>query len=120
MTDMENKYLNFSGLQKFKIKFEESMKDYVRDTVGLKDGQTRLTFADNDDVLNIKSGVDLSNNDDIITVKTLAEYHKSLTDSVIVDTVSTALDDKESDLYSKVDGMIDEKMKWNGEFPESN
>ena len=63
-----------------------------------------------------------------VTVKNLAYYHKMLRQSqkvneavgsIVVDALSNNESEAKSQIYSGVEAIIDEKMKWNTEYPEN-
>ena len=63
-----------------------------------------------------------------VTVKNLAYYHKMLlqsqklnetVESIVVDALSNNESEAKSQIYSGVEAIIDEKMKWNTNYPEN-
>ena len=63
-----------------------------------------------------------------VTVKNLAYYHKMLLQSqklneavasIVVDALSNNESEAKSQIYSGVEAIIDEKMKWSTEYPEN-
>ena len=63
-----------------------------------------------------------------VTVKNLAYYHKMLlqsqklnetVESIVVDALSNNESEAKSQIYSGVEAIIDEKMKWSTDYPEN-
>lgn len=63
-----------------------------------------------------------------VTVKNLAYYHKKLLQSqklnetvenIVVDALTSNESEAKSQIYSGVEAIIDEKMKWNTNYPEN-
>ena len=63
-----------------------------------------------------------------VTVKNLAYYHKMLlqsqklneaVESIVVDALSNNESGAKSQIYSGVESIIDEKMKWSTDYPEN-
>ena len=63
-----------------------------------------------------------------VTVKNLAYYHKKLLQSqklnetvenIVVDALTSNESEAKSQIYSGVEAIIDEKMKWSTEYPEN-
>ena len=63
-----------------------------------------------------------------VTVKNLAYYHKMLlqsqklnetVESIVADALSNNESETKSQIYSGVEAIIDEKMKWNTNYPEN-
>ena len=63
-----------------------------------------------------------------VTVKNLAYYHKMLlqsqklnetVESIVVDALNNNESEAKSQIYSGVEAIIDEKMKWSTDYPEN-
>ena len=63
-----------------------------------------------------------------VTVKNLAYYHKKLLQSqklnetvenIVVDALTSNESEAKSQIYSGVEAIIDEKMKWSTDYPEN-
>ena len=63
-----------------------------------------------------------------VTVKNLAYYHKKLLQSqklnetvenIVVDALTSNESEAKSQIYSSVEAIVDEKMKWNTNYPEN-
>ena len=106
------KYLDINGVKTLKYYFEKLV-----DNKGA---------ADSD----IDNGVmnDGDGGNGFVTVKNLAYYHKMLlqsqklnetVESIVVDALTSNESEAKSQIYSGVEAIIDEKMKWSTEYPEN-
>ena len=71
---------------------------------------------------------DVDGGNGFVTVKNLAYYHKMLlqsqklnetVESIVVDALSNNESEAKSQIYSGVEAIIDEKMKWSTDYPEN-
>ena len=106
------KFLDINGVKTLKYYFEKLVEskgssDSDIDNYVMKDGDGGNGF---------------------VTVKNLAYYHKMLlqsqklnetVESIVVDALSNNESEAKSQIYSGVEAIIDEKMKWSTEYPEN-
>ena len=106
------KFLDINGVKTLKYYFEKLVE-----SKGAAD-------SDIDDY--VMKDVDGGNG--FVTVKNLAYYHKMLlqsqklnetVESIVVDALSNNESEAKSQIYSGVEAIIDEKMKWSTEYPEN-
>ena len=106
------KFLDINGVKTLKYYFEKLVEskgssDSDIDNYVMKDGDGGNGF---------------------VTVKNLAYYHKKLlqsqklnetVESIVVDALSNNESEAKSQIYSGVEAIIDEKMKWSTDYPEN-
>ena len=106
------KFLDINGVKTLKYYFEKLVEskgssDSDIDNYVMKDGDGGNGF---------------------VTVKNLAYYHKQLlqsqklneaVESIVVDALSNNESEAKSQIYSGVEAIIDEKMKWSTDYPEN-
>lgn len=123
---MEKKYLDYSGLKKFKDYLDGDIKKAIKKVVG----RDKLTYATDADVDKAVAGEEVG--DELVGIKTFAYYHKHVVESIptpgsdlntaVLSAVADALvlgdSDEKSEVYENVEAIVDEKMKWKSEFPE--
>ena len=104
------KFLDINGVKTLKYYFEKLV-----DNKGAADSDIE------NDV--IKGG---NGGNGFVTVKNLAYYHKKLlqsqketVESIVVDALSNNESEAKSQIYSGVEAIIDEKMKWSTDYPEN-
>ena len=104
------KYLDINGVK--------TLKDYFEKLVKSKGA------ADSDIENDVIKGGNGGNG--FVTVKNLAYYHKKLlqsqketVESIVVDALSNNESEAKSQIYSGVEAIIDEKMKWSTNYPEN-
>ena len=106
------KYLDINGVKTLKYYFEKLVES--------------KGAADSD----IDNGVINGGNggNGFVTVRNLAYYHKMLlqsqklnetVESIVVDALSNNESEAKSQIYSGVEAIIDEKMKWSTDYPEN-
>lgn len=104
------KFLDINGVKTLKYYFEKLVEN--------------KGAADSD----IDNGVinDGDGGNGFVTVKNLAYYHKMLlqsqketVESIVVDALNNDKGEAKSQIYSGVEAIIDEKMKWNTNYPEN-
>ena len=105
------KFLDINGLNTLKYYFEKLVENKGATDSDIDNG-----------VINDGDG-----GNSFVTVKNLAYYHKKLLQSqklnetvenIVIDALSNNGEAK-SQIYSGVEAIIDEKMKWNTEYPEN-
>ena len=106
------KFLDINGVKTLKYYFEKLVEskgssDSDIDNYVMKDGDGGNGF---------------------VTVKNLAYYHKKLLQSqklnetvenIVMDALTNNEGEVKSQIYSGVEAIIDEKMKWSTEYPEN-
>ena len=106
------KFLDINGVKTLKYYFEKLV-----DNKGAADSD-----IDNG-VMNEGDG-----GNGFVTVKNLAYYHKMLlqsqklneaVESIVVDALNNNESEAKSQIYSGVEAIIDEKMKWSTDYPEN-
>ena len=106
------KYLDINGVKTLKYYFEKLVESKGSSESDIDNG-----------VINDGDG-----GNGFVTVKNLAYYHKMLlqsqklneaVESIVVDALSNNESGAKSQIYSGVEAIIDEKMKWSTDYPEN-
>lgn len=106
------KYLDINGVKTLKYYFEKLVESKGSSNSDIDNG-----------VINDGDG-----GNGFVTVKNLAYYHKMLlqsqklnetVESIVVDALSNNESEAKSQIYSGVEAIIDEKMKWSTDYPEN-
>ena len=106
------KYLDINGVKTLKYYFEKLVESKGSSDSDIDNG-----------VINDGDG-----GNGFVTVKNLAYYHKMLlqsqklneaVESIVVDALSNNESGAKSQIYSGVEAIIDEKMKWSTDYPEN-
>ena len=106
------KYLDINGVKTLKYYFEKLVESTGSSDSDIDNG-----------VINDGDG-----GNGFVTVKNLAYYHKMLlqsqklneaVESIVVDALSNNESGAKSQIYSGVEAIIDEKMKWSTDYPEN-
>ena len=106
------KFLDINGVKTLKYYFEKLVESKGSSDSDIDNG-----------VINVGDG-----GNGFVTVKNLAYYHKMLlqsqklneaVESIVVDALSNNESGAKSQIYSGVEAIIDEKMKWSTDYPEN-
>ena len=106
------KFLDINGVKTLKYYFEKLVDNKGADDSDIDNG-----------VMNDGDG-----GNGFVTVKNLAYYHKMLlqsqklnetVESIVVDALNNNESEAKSQIYSGVEAIIDEKMKWSTDYPEN-
>ena len=106
------KFLDINGVKTLKYYFEKLVESKGSSDSDIDNG-----------VINDGDG-----GNGFVTVKNLAYYHKMLlqsqklneaVESIVVDALSNNESGAKSQIYSGVESIIDEKMKWSTDYPEN-
>ena len=106
------KFLDINGVKTLKYYFEKLVESKGSSDSDIDNG-----------VINDGDG-----GNGFVTVKNLAYYHKMLlqsqklnedVESIVVDALSNNESGAKSQIYSGVEAIIDEKMKWSTDYPEN-
>ena len=106
------KFLDINGVKTLKYYFEKLVESKGSSDSDIDNG-----------VINDGDG-----GNGFVTVKNLAYYHKMLlqsqklneaVESIVVDALNNNKSEAKSQIYSGVEAIIDEKMKWSTDYPEN-
>ena len=106
------KFLDINGVKTLKYYFEKLVENKGATDSDIDNG-----------VINDGDG-----GNGFVTVKNLAYYHKMLLQSqklnetvenIVVDALTSNESEAKSQIYSGVEAIIDEKMKWSTDYPEN-
>lgn len=106
------KFLDINGVKTLKYYFEKLVESKGSSDSDIDNG-----------VINDGDG-----GNGFVTVKNLAYYHKMLlqsqklneaVESIVVDALNNNESETKSQIYSGVEAIIDEKMKWSTDYPEN-
>ena len=104
------KFLDINGVKTLKYYFEKLVESKGSSDSDIDNG-----------VINDGDG-----GNGFVTVKNLAYYHKQLlksqketVESIVVDALNNNESEAKSQIYSGVEAIIDEKMKWSTDYPEN-
>lgn len=111
------KYLDYSGLKRFKDHLDEETRKKIADALGTDEP---LKYSTNDDIDTVLDGKESNAEDKILTLHSFEYYHnlhKAEMMKNVADSLVLGENGEKSEIYENVEKIIDDKLDWKKDFP---